>query len=148
MSKRAIVIAIVLAAAAVGALAFFYEVNRSTLLCDGCYELEVVIQSPKFGEIEDITCEAFGEVDAATFSQYLRFPWQPFWGVKQKPSKDEPVKVYIPWTERVRPFGRSTANYPFRKLVVVAQFKGGRRAGKVVDIPKPFEARAVTVGFQ
>lgn len=145
---------IVLIAALGLGLAFFgvtYCTNDRCWLCDGCYELTVEIDSAKPKAIEAVLCEPFGSTEQAqeqldsvmTFGVMLKKP--PSFGDCERPFRGKAITLLIPFTERVFAFGRKRENYSFRTLLVVAQYDGAERVGRILDISKCRQGDKVTV---
>lgn len=147
MRKFTPLIAVLAVLVGIGGLVLFYDASVVSL-CSCAYELSIVVYDDRIADIEELTCEAFGIIDDAEFQHYVRRPWKPFYGVSAPHFRGEPVIVTIPYGDRVSPLGRSRPTYPFTKLVIVAQYKDGRRSGKLVDIPKPSEAQSIVVSLQ
>lgn len=124
--------------------------NNQCSVCDGDYQLhvEVVASDPK--SIEAVYCNAYHSTEQAQeYMDYYRIPRAPFenlaFGELVQPFRGERITLLIPFTDRIYGSGRHQEIYPFRQLLVVAQYKRGERVGRVVDISKCREGDQVTV---
>src|SRR5262245_50463623 len=65
--------------------------------------------------------------------------------IVREPFTDGPIELGVP-TESVHDvYDRLLQLWWFPHLVVVAEFKDGKRAGKLIDIPDPRESTEITV---
>lgn len=127
-----------------------YWQGSECLLCDGCYTLQVEVDSAKRNAIEAMLCEPFGTTEQA--QEQLDFivnsnvqMSKPIFGELERPFEATSIKLLIPFSERVYSFGRRVENYSFRMLLVIAQYRGADRVGKILDISKCRDGDKVTV---
>ena len=136
----------------------------SVCIGDGGYSLEVYVTSSAEASIHAVWCgvapdpqsvfpkefkplkaeQVLATYDAETISRFGDFPWQ----TTARPFRGEPLSVIVPVTTRTSiVFERGLAYRQYRALIVAVEFRGGKRAGKVVEIPHARISRSVAVTF-
>lgn len=113
----------------------FIATSCHYLLCDGTYYLAVSVTSTDPSAIKWVCCQAFGgDLDADEYLANL----QPFkysiWSDRADPFHGREMRVDLP--DSFKSLGGYTwdDSQP-RKLVVLLEYKDGRRVGKKIEIP-------------
>jgi hypothetical protein len=132
-------------------------------ICDGGYELQVQLHSASQTPIEAVRCEVLTfphwgwgpepDPDDAEIDQFFakgafweRSPSGLSWQVDLRPFRGEPFLVLVLNTHRVSVLlGRNLGYSQQRGLAVVVEYRGGKRAGTIVEIPDGRTARTLTV---
>jgi hypothetical protein len=117
---------------------------------DGLWPLSVTVVSESGAEITSVSCQAFsGPKGAESILEDLAPPDGSLYSAVQEPFRGEALVVRVPTSERTRSalLWSSRRYGQFRQLVVIVQYRGGRREGRMVEIPDLRENRAVTVMF-
>jgi hypothetical protein len=78
--------------------------------------------------------------------EYLR-PETRLWSAVADPFEGQPLTVNVPVSGRESPWGRQLRRVQFQYLVVIGQWKDGRRMGKLVDIPDGRASREISVSL-
>jgi hypothetical protein len=127
-------------------------------LCDGSYALGVRVVSASGVPLEAVNCEVLSHAtdalsDPSQAEQVLaspdfreRSPSGLGWQVTARPYVGEELAVSVWFTDRVSVLlGRQLGFSQARALVVAVEYRDGKRAGKVVEIPDRAAARSVMV---
>ena len=117
-------------------------------ICDGSYDLTVEVVSTSSSPIAAVSCEGFGKVEQAQeLLEYLPPPETKTYSASADPFTGAPLVVLIPLSFRMSPSGRTWGDTQFRGLLVIVQYRDGKRVGKALEIPHRRESRSITVEF-
>jgi hypothetical protein len=140
--RRAILIIALLIVA--GALAWEFGPIKVTVW-DGGFDLTVNVSSST-GPLRSVSCAAFSQHEDAEFVlEHLLPPETRFCSTVADPFEGQPLIINVPVSGRDSPLGRELRRSQFRHLVVIGQLEGGRRIGKLVEIPDGRVSREVSV---
>ncbi len=141
--RKALILGMILLAVLV--LAFDFG---SMKICDGCYDLSVTVKSTSSAPLAAVSCEAFGRLEQAESGlEYLPPPETKHWSASSKPFTGAPLIVSIPLSFRESGLGRTWGDSQFRGLLVIVQYRDGKRMGQAIEIPHRRDSRSVTVEF-
>lgn len=117
-------------------------------ICDGSYDLTVKVVSTSSSPIAAVSCEGFGKVEQAQeLLEYLPPPETKTYSASADPFTGAPLIVLIPLSFRMSPSGRTWDDTQFRGLLVIVQYRDGKRVGQAIQIPHRRESRSITVKF-
>ena len=117
---------------------------------DGLWPLSVTVVSASGAPIASASAEAFSSEEWARSSlAHLAPPETRIHSVVVHPFVGEPVAVPIPTRYRTRSalLWSSWRYNQMRLLVVIVQYRDGRRDGRLVEIPNLRESRSLRVEF-
>jgi hypothetical protein len=132
----------VIAARALLPLEKFYD--------DGLWPLSVTVRSASGKPIAAASGQAFGDArEAERVFQDLIPPETDLYSATQDPFRGQPLAVPVPTSYCVHSslLWSHRRYFQFKKLVVIVQYEGGEREGRLVDIPDLRERRERVVDF-
>ncbi len=141
--RKALILGIVVVVATILLIEF-----GSVKICDGSYDLSVKVKSNSSAPIAAVSCEAFGRLEQAeSLLEYLPPPETRHWAASAEPFTGAPLIVSIPTSWRESGLGRTWGDFQFRGLLVIVQYRDGKRMGQAIEIPHRRDSRSVTVEF-
>jgi hypothetical protein len=119
-----------------------------TIWDDGLSPITVIIRSASGSPIQAVSAEAEDDPDFIRYILQQPIPLEAtHHSASQSPYIGEPLTVNVPTTVTTRGalLWRYTRFHQCHKLVFIAEYKDGRRKGRVVDIPDLHKSRTVAV---
>ncbi|SRR6266852_3729705 len=135
-----------LAVSVVSALLF---VPYCKVVDDGAWPISVTIRSTSGLPIQSASAEAFGDNESAECVSQALMPPESIYSTTQDPFIGEEMAVPVPTSERTNSSlaWNYRSFYQFKTLVIIVQYKDGRREGRMVEIPDLRQTRAIEVEF-